>query len=157
MTPFEMKLLPAQCRAARALLGWKQSDLAARARLTTKTVADFERGAREPLLQSIAFMRHAFEEAGVIVFDAEEGIGGIGVRLKWGVEVQQHPQTGADSGGTEGPTLGALSWEDEEASEWVPPEIEELRAYWRERPEQWAAMHKSSRWALLQEMGLREL
>lgn len=57
----------------------------------------------------------------------------------------------------------AAAWDDgidalhDDAAPAADPETEELRAYWRERPENWAAMHKSTRWALLQEMGLREL
>ena len=42
-----MSISPAQCRGARGLLGWSQSDLSEASKTATKTIADFERGARE--------------------------------------------------------------------------------------------------------------
>jgi len=43
---------------------------------------DFERGARQPYNRTLVDIRRALEDAGVIFIDAEEGIGGPGVRLK---------------------------------------------------------------------------
>ncbi len=70
---------PEQCRAARALLGWSQADLAARAAVAKQTLVDFERGARTPYDRTLADIRAALETAGV-EFIAENG-GGPGVRL----------------------------------------------------------------------------
>ena len=36
-----------QCRAARELLEWKQNDLAKKSKISSGTIADFERGVRE--------------------------------------------------------------------------------------------------------------
>jgi ribosome-binding protein aMBF1 (putative translation factor) len=55
----------AQCRAARALLAWSQNDLAQRSKVSEKTIADFERGARVPYERTIRDMMAAFEAAGV--------------------------------------------------------------------------------------------
>ncbi|MRG54587.1 helix-turn-helix domain-containing protein [Phyllobacterium sp. SYP-B3895] len=55
----------AQSRAARALLGWSQADLAQRARVGVSTVADFERGARVPVTNNLDAMRAGFESAGI--------------------------------------------------------------------------------------------
>ena len=52
-------------RAARALLGWSQADLAKRAKVGPSTVADFERGHRTPIANTATAMRSALEEAGV--------------------------------------------------------------------------------------------
>jgi DNA-binding XRE family transcriptional regulator len=42
-------LMPKHVRAARALLAWKQGDLARAASVATSTIADFERGQRTPM------------------------------------------------------------------------------------------------------------
>jgi transcriptional regulator with XRE-family HTH domain len=75
-----MSIIPAQCRAARGLLGWSQSDLSEASKTATKTVADFERGARIPYQRTLDDIREALEMAG-IEFIAENG-GGPGVRLR---------------------------------------------------------------------------
>jgi DNA-binding XRE family transcriptional regulator len=72
-------LFKEQCRAARGLLGWSQSNLAEAAHVARQTVVDFERGARQPLANNIASMRAAFERAGAVLID--ENGGGAGVRL----------------------------------------------------------------------------
>jgi transcriptional regulator with XRE-family HTH domain len=69
----------AQCRGARAMLGWSQGDLAARANVARQTVVDFERGARTPYPNNLSAIRGALEAAGVEFLDADNG--GPGVRL----------------------------------------------------------------------------
>jgi transcriptional regulator with XRE-family HTH domain len=58
-----MSFTPAQCRAARALLGWSQAELADASKVATKTIADFERGDRTPYDRTLADIREAFEIA----------------------------------------------------------------------------------------------
>jgi len=58
-------LSPAQCRAARALLSWSQADLVRYARITKKTIADFERGTTRPREKTIVQILAAFETAGI--------------------------------------------------------------------------------------------
>ena len=53
------------CRSARALAGISQWELARRAHLARPTVADFERGARQPHRANLAAIRTALESAGV--------------------------------------------------------------------------------------------
>lgn len=55
-----------QIRSARALLGWTQRELARRAQVATSTVADFERGAREPTTNNVQSMFKALEDGGVV-------------------------------------------------------------------------------------------
>jgi transcriptional regulator with XRE-family HTH domain len=69
-------LLAAQCRAARALLGWSQDDLVAQSTITKKTIADFEREATRPYPRTLAAIQPALEDAGV------EFLPDNGVRLK---------------------------------------------------------------------------
>lgn len=70
----------AQCRAARALLGWSQDELAGASSVNKKTIADFERGARQPFDRTLRDLREALEAAG-IQFVSENG-GGAGVRFR---------------------------------------------------------------------------
>jgi DNA-binding transcriptional regulator YiaG len=60
---------PAQCRAARALLDWSQTDFADRAEVHLSTVTDFETGKRQPRRASLSVMRRAMETAGVVFLD----------------------------------------------------------------------------------------
>ena len=61
----KMSLTPAQCRAARALLSWSQTQLAEASRVATKTIADFEREERAPYDRTLNDIREAFEIAAI--------------------------------------------------------------------------------------------
>lgn len=76
-----MSITPAQCRAARALIEWSQTDLAKAASVGLSTVRAFENGLRFPITNNLAAIRAALEAAGV-QFIPENG-GGAGVRLKF--------------------------------------------------------------------------
>ena len=69
-----------QCKAARALLGWSQQDLASHAGVGIVTVRQLESGFHEPRKSTLAVVRRAMEEAGVEFIDANGG--GPGVRLR---------------------------------------------------------------------------
>ena len=69
----------AQCRMARAATGLGVRDLAAAAEVSPNTVARLERG-EELRSGTIAAIRAALEEAGVVFIDANGG--GPGVRLR---------------------------------------------------------------------------
>jgi transcriptional regulator with XRE-family HTH domain len=73
-------MTPAQCRAARALLGITQTKLARLAELGLSTIVDFERDRRQISADAAIGIRMALELAGV-EFITEDG-GGPGVRLK---------------------------------------------------------------------------
>jgi predicted transcriptional regulator len=77
-----LAILPEQCRAARALLDWSQQDLARRAKVARKTVADFELRQVTPYARTLRDVVEAFESAGISFVAAEENISGPGVRLK---------------------------------------------------------------------------
>jgi transcriptional regulator with XRE-family HTH domain len=75
----------AQVRAARALIGWSQADLADAAGVSLSTVERFETGAPGSVPpEAVAKMGAALESAGV-AFIARNG-GGAGVRLRKGSE-----------------------------------------------------------------------
>jgi len=72
---------PSQCRAARALLGLSQRQLASGASLGESSVRDFEAERRIPSHPVLVTIRTTLEAAGAVFIDADEN-GGPGVRLK---------------------------------------------------------------------------
>lgn len=72
-------ITPEQCRAARALLDWTQRDLAARAKLSTLTIREFERNKSRLKDSTAQLLRMVLEAEGVVLID--ENGGGPGARL----------------------------------------------------------------------------
>jgi transcriptional regulator with XRE-family HTH domain len=64
---------PEQSRASRAWLGWSQTELAKRARVSLSTVRDFENAHRVPIANNLDAMRRVIEEAGVRLLFREDG------------------------------------------------------------------------------------
>jgi ribosome-binding protein aMBF1 (putative translation factor) len=71
---------PSQCRAARALVEWSQTDLAEKARVGLSTVRNFEAGRSTPIINNLTSMQQVLEAAGV-QFIPQNG-GGAGVRMR---------------------------------------------------------------------------
>lgn len=57
---------PKQVKAARALLAWTQADLAREAKVAVSTVADFERGQRNPVPNNAQAIRDALVAKGIL-------------------------------------------------------------------------------------------
>lgn len=68
-----------QCRAARAILGVTQQQLADAAQVNKRTIMDFEAGNRSPNSSTLTVLETALQNMGV-QFIPENG-GGAGVRL----------------------------------------------------------------------------
>lgn len=73
-------MTPAQCRAARAIIGMTQTELAEAAGFGLSTIVDFEKERRIVSTVAQARMLVALENSGVDFI--EENGGGAGVRLK---------------------------------------------------------------------------
>lgn len=73
-----MSFSPAQCRAARALLGWSQEQLSSASKVSKATLANFETGHRSPYQRTLDDIRRALEAAGVEFTNGGEP----GVKLK---------------------------------------------------------------------------
>src|SRR6185312_13764540 len=71
-------MLPEQCRAARAWLGWSMDDLATRANCSNSTIRDFEAGRREPHRNRLATIRQALEMAGIVFTESGDKAGVVG-------------------------------------------------------------------------------
>ncbi|WFU89014.1 helix-turn-helix transcriptional regulator [Rhizobium sp. CC1099] len=69
-----------QIRAARALLGWKQTELASAAKLSEMSVKNIERGVTDSRISTLQAVKSALEAAGIIFIDANGN--GPGVRLR---------------------------------------------------------------------------
>ncbi|MGO9546174.1 MAG: helix-turn-helix domain-containing protein [Rhodomicrobium sp.] len=78
-----MSISPELCRAARALLGWSQQELATRAQVARKTIADFELSQVNPHPRTLRDVVAALEVAGVEFLPALENVSRGGVRMKW--------------------------------------------------------------------------
>ena len=70
-----MSLTAPQCRAARALLGWEQIELAEQAGVARSSVQDFESEKRTPRTATTDALQHAFEKAGIVFIADEDGEG----------------------------------------------------------------------------------
>jgi ribosome-binding protein aMBF1 (putative translation factor) len=74
-------LAPEHSRAARGWLGWSQTELASRARVSLSTVRDFETGRRTPIANNLEAIKRAIEQSGVeLVSDGLGRPAGILVR-----------------------------------------------------------------------------
>jgi transcriptional regulator with XRE-family HTH domain len=73
----------AQLRAARALLGWRQEDIAQAAKISVATVRRIEsqEGLLTGYVSTLVKIQSAFEQAGVQFIDEDE-TGGFGLRIK---------------------------------------------------------------------------
>nr|WP_246681782.1 helix-turn-helix transcriptional regulator [Methylobacterium sp. L1A1] len=76
----ELTISSAQCRAARALLGWSREELAEASKVSRAAIADFETDKRQVRERTVDDLREALEAAGVEFIPANGG--GAGVRLR---------------------------------------------------------------------------
>jgi transcriptional regulator with XRE-family HTH domain len=142
-----MELTAAQCRAARALLNWTQTELGRLAKVDQKTITDFERGVRSPHPRTLDALKKELEAEGVVFFDATDTLfTGVGIRI--GSEAAK--RMGGDGAAcSKEDGLKAGAWDEELP---VSAEIEQLRAYWRDRPREWAALSEFGRQTLSETM-----
>ena len=68
-----------QCRAARALLGWTQEELAIRASVARRTIVEFEQGSRALQVRTRYAIAMTLENSGV-VFMVDEESSGVGLK-----------------------------------------------------------------------------
>ena len=73
----------AQIRAARALIGWTQMDLAQASGISQVAIKNLERGATDPRASTLTCIQQALDHAGVMFLEpGDTRDGGVGVRLK---------------------------------------------------------------------------
>ena len=88
-----------QCRAARAVLGWSQNDLAERARVSRGTLMKFETGLGAPHTNNLMAIRGAFEAVGFqFVVPGEGDRVGISYREDWGAVAADDAGDAEDAG-----------------------------------------------------------
>jgi len=81
LTPMISIATPNQIRAARGLLGWSQSELAANARVHPQTVSFVEREDGPRYFPSRVKIQECLENAGILFIAESDGIGD-GVRFR---------------------------------------------------------------------------
>ena len=74
-------ITPAQIRAARAILQWRQADLAREAGVSDITIKNIERGVSDPRASTLGAIEGAFEKAGV-TFVQDIATGSTGVMFR---------------------------------------------------------------------------
>ncbi|WP_424981614.1 helix-turn-helix domain-containing protein [Maritalea sp. S77] len=75
-------MTPKQCRAARALLKWSQTELADKANVGLSTVRDFEKERHKPIENNLRAMIAALDSAGIQFLETGDTAAGQGVALK---------------------------------------------------------------------------
>ena len=72
-----------QIKAARVMLGWNQTTLAKKAKVSVVSVQVFEQGRKDTRISTLNKITTAFEKAGIIFLsEGDQRNGGPGLRLK---------------------------------------------------------------------------
>jgi transcriptional regulator with XRE-family HTH domain len=150
-----------QFRAARALLGWSQADVAAKARCSRSTVTTFENGTTTPQPRVMEDLIEVLESAGIVFIEPREGEHGLAVGLRWGFTLpQRQPGQGSATGDDSTGGMKA-AWDDfeEDADAGLDALLGEAPApdpgmadYWRTDPELWARLSEGGRETLSRTM-----
>ena len=77
-----MSISAAQCRAARGLIGWSQSDLCNASRVGRATLANFESEKSTPYDRTLRDIQSALEAVGVTFLQTSDIATGAGVSLR---------------------------------------------------------------------------
>jgi len=147
-----------QFRAARALLGWSQADVAAKARCSRSTVTTFENGATSPQPRVLEDLIAVLENAGVIFIEAREGEHGPAVAFKWGVAPPARQPGEGTAAGTDSDDGLKAAWDDFEDADLdallgeAPGLNPDMAQMWRDDPELWARLSQGGRETLSQSM-----
>jgi len=73
-------MTPELCRGARAILGWKQQEVADLAQINRATLAGYEDGTKRPQNATLNMLRMTFDKLGLEFFGPPE-------ELYWGVRI----------------------------------------------------------------------
>lgn len=145
-----------QLRAARGLLRITAEQLAKMAGVSPVTIrrAELEDGPVGMSATNVFAVQKALADAGVILIEAEPGVGGYGVRLKWGGTSTSVSQTGTEQSGQSEDGLSSRAWDDEFLTPPMPadPNLLMLYQYWQARPIEWRSLSEPSRSAVLAEI-----
>ena len=140
-----------QFRAARALLGWSQADVAAKARCSRSTVTTFENGTTTPQPRVLEELIEVLEDAGIVFTEPQEGEHGPGVALKWGMEIPRRQPGEGTAAGEAGESGLKAAWDDIEDADLdallseAPGLNPDMAEMWRDDPELWARLSQGGR------------
>jgi transcriptional regulator with XRE-family HTH domain len=122
-------MIAAQFRMARAALGLTVRELAEKAGVHKNTVIRIEAGlaSHGP---TIAAVRRTLEEAGLEFIPEEEGIGGPGVRIKWGIAEPRLLGTHDNTTGKFDDGLHSRAWDEDSEDSVEPNELSDGERAW---------------------------
>ncbi|MFJ1292609.1 helix-turn-helix domain-containing protein [Paracoccus yeei] len=83
-------MTPAQCRAARAMIGLSQDELAEKSQVAKRTIASYENETRIPYPRTLSALQSALEAEGIVISD-DGGINFSGDRLVR-AHLARHPE-----------------------------------------------------------------
>jgi transcriptional regulator with XRE-family HTH domain len=153
----QWSMTPIQFRMARAALGLTVRELAERAGVHKNTILRIEGGlaSHGP---TIAAVRHTLEAAGLEFIQEEQGVGGPGVRLKWGVNdpVLASGESGRNGEGNAGQSM-RHAWDEchvEVGSPAPSQDILDQRNFWAAYPERWEKLSETGKAVLARALGL---
>lgn len=145
-----------QLRAARGLLRITAEQLAKMAGVSSVTIrrAELEDGPVGMSAPNVFAVQKALADAGVIFIEAEPGVGGYGVRLKWGGASASINQTHTEKSRQSEDGLSSRAWDDEFFMLPMPadPDLLMLYQYWQARPIEWQCLSEPSRSVVLAEI-----
>ena len=147
-------------RAARALAGWSQQELAMQSQVSRSVIATFEMGTSTPQPRVMAELIKAFERAGIVFYEAIPGERGSAVGFKWGLEPPaRRPGEDAATGEEgEGGLKAAWDFEGEEDADLdallgeQPAPDPNMAEIWQADPELWARLSEGGRETLSRAM-----
>lgn len=134
-----MVISAAQCRAARAILGWKLDKLAEESGVSKKTINQFENGEVSPFDRTINDIANALENGGAVFIEAVAEKYEAGASRRWGM---LDPKLVKKPSGQQKPDENHKNVNQALIDHWVA------------RPELWASMVDASKRALMREMGV---
>jgi transcriptional regulator with XRE-family HTH domain len=146
-------------RAARALAGWSQQELAMQSQVSRSVIATFEMGTSTPQPRVMAELIRAFERAGIVFYDAIPGERGSAVGFKWGMEPPLRTSGEGEAAGEEGEGGIKAAWDDFEGDADLDALLSEapglnpdMAEYWRTAPALWASLSEGGRETLSRSM-----
>ncbi|WP_235817677.1 helix-turn-helix domain-containing protein [Brucella cytisi] len=77
---FKDMITAAQIRAARALLNWKQTDLASASGVSEMSVKNLEKGQTDPRVSTLRAIENAFAQSGIEFISTPENEGVVRIR-----------------------------------------------------------------------------
>lgn len=143
---------PHQLRAARALLGWKVTEMAERSGVNKNTIVNIENGGR-PHAATAEKLKKALIAYGIVFIGEMAPFHKSTVAFRYDMELPKVGTQRRDDGEVEDDSgLDARAWDETEVAE-NAERTEAMRDYLREHPDEWQRLSSPSRKTLERALG----